>query len=206
MSIRIISSGGRVPFQADGFIDNDWGFYYRDRHGTATLKVSPVREHNEDGTPALTFTRGMCDQFPGPYDAYWSASTEVKEFMGEKTFPEVFPELLKNLERHPYLFWFPGKTLHIWGDWNGDEYHLTDWEADDPETTYPSWGLTAQEAWESLRDRNFTPDPDEPEGIFEALEISAVPSDSQEPRDYTGLSLPPQVTEDEVRVALEVKG
>lgn len=107
MTISILNSGGIVPFQAEGYLNNDLAFYYRDRHGHASLAVSPVKYRKADGTPLNWFNeRRLNDNIPSSFSAHWIAGTDVEEFMGEGTFPTVMSHLLTKLSRNPYHLTF----------------------------------------------------------------------------------------------------
>lgn len=139
MTISILSAGGIVPFQAEGYLDNDLAFYYRDRHGQASLAVSPVKHRNADGSPLNWFDeRRLNDNIPASFSAHWIARTNVEEFMGEDTFPTVMSHLLTRLSRNPYHLTFNPDSdhqLHTSGFSAEEAWAATEW-ADAPMPEY----------------------------------------------------------------------
>lgn len=143
MSISILTSGGSVPFQAEGYLNNDLAFYYRDRHGRASLAVSPVKHKNPDGTPLNWFDdRHLNDNIPSSFSAYWIATADTEEFMGCDTFPTVMSQLLTQLSRNPYSITFNpdgDHEFHTSGFSPEEAWNATEW-ADQPMPDYILFG------------------------------------------------------------------
>lgn len=143
MSISILASGGSVPFQAEGYLNDDLAFYYRDRHGRATLAVSPVKHKNPDGTPLNWSNEDQLnDNIPSGFSAHWIAATDVEEFMGRYTFPTVMSQLLTQLSRNPYIITFNpdgDQEFHTSGFSPEEAWNATEW-ADQPMPNYTLFG------------------------------------------------------------------
>lgn len=123
----ISSAGGQIPFQAEGLYLG-YPFYFRDRHGSASLSVGAL-----DGEM--------------PYhgnDILYYASVETEEFEGAKNFIKNLIALVPELKRSPYSYTFIGKTLDLTK--SGSGYAISE----DKSTHYPAWGYTPDEAYMSL--------------------------------------------------------
>lgn len=125
--IIISSAGGIVPFQAEGLLEG-LPFYYRDRHGSASLRVGTAD----------------CD-FPYGDDVLYSSSVETPEYEGRENFIKNLVKLVKTLEKAPLLYKFEGKKLIFKNDksWG---YEISETEMDE---SY-GWGHSPEEAWDYM--------------------------------------------------------
>lgn len=142
--IVITSAGGIIPFQAEGTL-HGYPFYYRDRHGSATLYVGEA-----DGeTPYL------------PSYALWSAHVDTPEFAGGENFIKNLYHLVPALEHGKFLYKFAARKP-TWEEGTGVwRYTLSDEKIDE----VVGWGSTPEEAYESaaqpsayLAEKDFTPE------------------------------------------------
>lgn len=141
--IVISSAGGVVPFQAEGLIYGH-PFYYRDRHGSASLSVGA-----KDGEkPYLGDT------------TLYSAGCETPEFEGGEHFIRNLVRLVPELKRSPFPYEFEGWKLNFAndGEWN---YTIDSVE----KTRHCGWGYTREEAYDYLsktstylEEHGFTPE------------------------------------------------
>lgn len=131
------SAGGTCPFQADGLIHGaPW--YYRDRHGVATLNVGIIDGDRPYGYP----------------DVYYTASVDTIEFNDGASFVSNMIELVPNLTRAPGLYEFPCYPLAL-------NKETREWyrDSDSKVDTYPGWGHSPEEAFASLTViRDYGPD------------------------------------------------
>lgn len=93
----VASAGGVVPFQAEGLIQG-LPFYYRERHGIASLAVG-----EEDG-----------EAFGN--QVLYSSDMETEEFSEGKNFARNITHLLRELQPTLYLWCFSGKKLRFRND------------------------------------------------------------------------------------------
>lgn len=130
--IVVSSAGGVAPFEAQGLLHGH-PFYYRDRHGYASLSIGAI-----DGeAPYLGDT------------TLYGASTETSEGDGEASFVKNLLKLVPKLERTPFPYEFQGRKIE-WGNVPIQErkYRVVEGEFDE----FPSvgWGYFPEEAFQEL--------------------------------------------------------
>lgn len=128
-SLVVASAGGMCPFQAEGLLFN-LNFYYRERHGYASLTLAPTQSDCYDVSASL-YTAGM----------------EVEEFRDGSFWVETLFTLIPKLERSKFRYSFPHKRVKF-----TDEHDV--WSAyidleDDFSTHRSGWGMTPEEGWEA---------------------------------------------------------
>lgn len=125
-SLVIASAGGIVPFQAEGLLFG-LNFYYRERHGWASLSLAHTQE-----------------ECYGP-NVLYSAGEEVEEFRGGLGWLDSLFNLIPHLEEVEFLYSFPHDELIFEKDHGEGEVHPH------PEGGMKSWvsvrGKTQEEAW-----------------------------------------------------------
>lgn len=130
--IVVSSAGGIAPFEAQGLLHGH-PFYYRDRHGYASLSIGAL-----DGeAPYLGDT------------TLYGASSETEEFAGGESFVKNLLKLVPKLERTPFPYEFQGRKIE-WGDGGiqARDYRAVEGEFDD----FPmvGWGYFPEEAFQEL--------------------------------------------------------
>lgn len=128
--LKIERMGGICPFQAEGRV-GEYEFYFRERGGWSSLKLDRYN--------------------PVGFEIEWMAGKNTIEFLGLEEFPEVFIDLLKNLEKAQFLYEFVGKKVDISKD---DSEVLIATETDEDELYY-GWGHSIEEA---IEDMNYVSD------------------------------------------------
>lgn len=162
--LLISSAGGIVPFQAEGLIDG-YPFYYRDRHGWASLTIG-----EKDGEPPYLMDGSL-----------YSAGVETEEFGGGDNFLKNLTKLIPALERSPFLYHFEGWAL----DYDTYENGYTSFRKTDMKETIYGWGQNVDEAWEYVHKfkehmREYGWDEDFQSRKIEAQEIGRVPVNQDE--------------------------
>ncbi len=132
-TIVISSAGGIAPFQAEGLLQG-LPFYYRDRHGYATLSVAG----DPDGEKPYLGEK-----------TYYQAGIDTEEFQGGEHFIKNLMKLVPQLKPTPYPYSFLGKKLNFTKD-EGLNYTVSETETE----TWPGWGFTAEEAYAALQEPN----------------------------------------------------
>jgi len=160
------SLGGLVPFQADG----TWGpyeFYYRERHGHATLRLTPIAT------------------FPGAWNALYSAKADAPEFAGTTGWLTRFLELWEQLSVAPFLYKFQARDVNIRKTGEG-ENATRELVFGEGFTEVAGWGFTAEEARSDalsvvpFYEEQFGWTPGLQEARFEAMEVAELPLNSDE--------------------------
>jgi len=122
--IIVSSAGGLSPFQAEGFIE-DFFFYYRERGGVASLRLSD-----------------SIDKSYGYNSSLYSASLEVEEFRSGSGWIETFFNLYERLEKTKNLYDFESNEVKFNGD--GKPYLTGE------KSTTAEWGYTSDEAYNEI--------------------------------------------------------
>lgn len=129
--ILISSAGGIAPFEVQGLLHGH-PFYYRDRHGYASLSLGEV-----DGEPPYLGDKTL-----------YGSSTETEEFGGAENFVENLMKLVPKLERTSFPYKFRGRKI-IFGEGGiqAGDYHASE---DFDDFGHVGWGYFPEEAFEKL--------------------------------------------------------
>lgn len=134
---RIYASGGVFPFQAFGSLAG-FPFYYRERGGVATLKVSDFS--GESQNYGFNFDNLL-----------YNSWKEVEEFRDcDEYFVETFLELVEKLEKAPFKYEFSAKHIAFKDETTDINAEGAFW-ASDNKVVLCAWGVTPEEAYESTK-------------------------------------------------------
>lgn len=122
--IVVISAGGLLPFQAEGYI-KDLFFYYRERGGVASLRLSDSMDKSYSYGSSL-----------------YSSSLEVEEFRSGSGWIETFFNLYEKLEKTRKLYNFETNQVRLNSD--GKPYLTGE------KSTKVEWGYTSDEAYNEI--------------------------------------------------------
>lgn len=112
----LTSAGGVVPFQASGLL-HGLPFYYRERHGTASLSVAEAEE-SASGQQVL-----------------YRASEDVEEFRTGPEWIETLLNLVDRLEKAEFLWQFVGRRVSF-----KTPKDLESMYTSDEQEVYAAWG------------------------------------------------------------------
>ena len=157
-TLIIKSAGGLCPFQAEGYIFN-LPFYYRERHGWASLELGEEE--------ALNGYSG---------DSLFSSGIEVEEFRSGPGWISTLLTLIEKLEKSDFLYYFSGNEVK-WEDPNDVN---TAYIVGDYKLGYPGRGANPEEAyrnsigiWEFLVERGWKPE--DVQKLVDLQDIKPVP-------------------------------
>jgi len=132
--ITVEEASGIVPFQAWG----EWNiegfrYYYRERHGSATLDVGKIRENGNSSQVVP--------------ESYYFASADVEEFRGGENWVETFLNLAEKLKKSKFLYEFPCLNVEF-ADPNDHRTAYTNFSQPD---TIQGWGSSVREAFDDTK-------------------------------------------------------